>query len=324
MSLEESKSLHEFTKVLHNTTTKKHYFAHLRRYQAYTGLDYDQLVNRDIDTIQSELEKYLEFLQNEEGHSKRYVQLAFSGIGLFYGMNNKIINKIRISKMIKPQEEIKQLHAYTNEDIIEILEAINLSKLKKHPRFSLTRLRLKTMIHFLASSGVRIGGMTSLKIKDIGYDEDSKQYLRKIEDCYSVKVYANSQEEYITFLTPHASRVLDEWLISRRTNFKRILTNEEFGDLPLFDITQYSIMTTISRLIRKTKLNYELKDKPTHHAFRYRFNTIAKNNKDVNPILVERLLGHTTSIALDRHYLKPTIPQLYTEYKKIIREIEIH
>ncbi len=309
----ESKALHQFTKFLHTSTTLKHYMAHLRKYAAWANLDYDQLVSRDAMTIQTELENYLELLQKEQGHGKAYVKLAFAGITLFYEMNDRIINKTKLRKMINPNEEKNKLEAYTNEDILEILDAIDESKLRKHPKFKLTRLRLKTMVHFLASSGVRIQGMTRTRIKD----------LKQIENCYQVEVYPGSDYDYVTFLTPQASEVLNQWLEIRKQQCK----NQVFENCLLFDLPHDSLYTTLSRLVRKANLDYESNGKrypkPLNHAYRYRWNTIAKSNKDVNPTLVEKMLGHKTSIALDRHYLKPTPEALFAEYKKIIKELTL-
>ena len=314
----ESAALHEFTKVLHNSYTKKAYMAHLRKYQAWSKLSYDELINRDNDTIQAELEKYLEYLQEVEKHTKPYLKLGFSGIILFYSMNNRIINKVRIAKMMWPEDHTNYLEAYTTEDIRKILDSIGINKLKKHPRFSLTRLRLKAMIHFLAASGCRVGVLSSAKVKD----------LTKIEDCYCIKVYSNHKDEYLTFLTPEASEVLDEWLTYYQKNFKTNLENDPFSNWPLFDLSYESLYMTIHRLIKKADLGYEKNGKrfpkPTNHAHRYRFNTIAKSNKDVNPILIERLLGHKTSIALDAHYLKPSMQDLFAEYKKLIKDLTIY
>ena len=130
MSDENSKALHEFTKVLHNSYTKKAYMAHLRKYQYWSKLDFDQLVDRDNDSIQSELEKYLEVLQTDQHHSKAYLKLGFAGITLFYAMNNKIINKVRLAKMVWPDEHLTHLEAYTSEDLRIILDSIGINKLK--------------------------------------------------------------------------------------------------------------------------------------------------------------------------------------------------
>ncbi len=317
MSEQESKALHEFTKVLHNSTTSKHYMSHLRKYQRWSPcMSYDELVNRDIDSIQEELEKYVEVMQNEEGHHKSYMKLAFAGITLFYGMNNKIINKIRIQKMIRPDEQIIQLQAYTTEDIRKILSAINKNKLRKHPRYILTRPRLRAAVHFLAASGCRIGGMTSLKVSD----------LEKIEGCYFARFHSGSTYEYVSFLTPQATEVLDEWLevMEKHVRYREEL---DFEDYPLFDLSHFTLYDALWRLVRKANIEYEKigprYPKPLNHAYRYRFNTIAKTNKDVNPILAERLLGHSTSISLDRHYLKPTTETLFKEYKKLVKELTI-
>lgn len=326
MSLElGSKALSEFTKVLLNPTTKKNYLYHLNKYLTWSNKTPDQAIEPDVKEIQTSLENYCEWLKSQT-HSKSYQRLAFASLCLFFGMNYKEVNKTRIRKMISPQEGLGGGLAYETEDIKKILEAIDKTKItKKGKRFPIkTQLRSKALILFLAASGIRVGAVPGVRFKD----------LEKIENCYCVKVYGGSMYEHFTFLTPEATKALDEYTKSR--DFER---EQEFkigfhgrglvpkDEMRIFFMSYNSIRLCLNRIVRRAKLQ-EIKegkryDKPTAHAFRKRWNTILKSNKDINSNLIEVMMGHS-HIALDKHYLKPTREILFAEYQKGIDDLTIN
>lgn len=325
-----SKALTEFTKVLHTPATKKDYLFHLNKYLAWSNREtYDDLVNQEIEKIQASVEDYLEFLQNEK-HSTSYLRLAVSSLALFFGMNYKEINKTRLRKMIEPEGRLGGGQAYTNEDVKKILLAVDKTKLtkrKKKPYPSKTKTRTRAMIHFLAACGCRGGALNQVALED----------LEKIENCYCVKIYANSRYEYNTFLTPQATKALDEWLKEFREYWKdreyKIYSRRgkpeilRFEEIPIFPLTEEALRLHLNRIVRRAGLNQNKNrlryDKPLTHAFRKRWNTIMKSNKEINPNLIELMLGHTPEIQLDIHYLKPTKELLFEEYKKGIEQLEI-
>jgi integrase/recombinase XerD len=57
------------------------------------------------------------------------------------------------------------------------------------------------------------------------------------------------------------------------------------------------------------------------HAFRRRFNTILKLNKESNSPLIERLMGH--DMKLDNSYFQPTLDDLFAEYQKGMADLTI-
>lgn len=325
----ESKALTEFTKVLPNEVTRKQYVYYLDKYLGWSDKEsYDELVSQDIREIQSSLENYCTYLQNEN-HKRAYLKLVFSSLRLFFGMNYKEINKTRLRKMIGPQEELIGGLAYSDNDVKKIILAIDktkLSKKKKKPFPTKTKLRTRALIHFLAASGCRVGALPYVSLKD----------LERIESCYCVKIYPGSSGEYITFLTPEASKVLDEYLRQFKERMKgyeyvinsrrgeKVLTLEES---PIFGSSLKAIRLHLSRLVRRVGLEQNKKDKrydkPLAHAFRKRWNTIMKSNREINPNLIELMMGHSTEIALDKHYLKPTTEKLFEEYKKGIDDLMI-
>ncbi len=69
--------------------------------------------------------------------------------------------------------------------------------------------KTNALIHFLASSGARIGALETLRMSN----------LIDIEDCKSVLIYEGSPEEYVTFLTSEASQAVDNYIRKREYDF---------------------------------------------------------------------------------------------------------
>jgi len=329
LAVVESKALTEFTKVLHNEVTRKQYVYYLDKYLEWSGkYSYDALVSDNIRDIQTRLENYCTYLQ-DEGHKRNYLKLTFSALSLFFGMNYKEINKTRLRKMIKPEDELGGGLAYSDEDVKKIILAIDKTKLtkkKKKPFPTKTKIRTRAMVHFLAASSCRIGALSQVALED----------LEKIENCYCVKIYANSKFEYITFLTPQASKALEDYLKEFKESMKgkhyerRYFNQVEkltLDEMPIFPISLEAIRSHLSRLVRRAGLDQEKKgkryDKPLAHAFRKRWNTIMKSNQEINSNLIELMMGHSPEIELDKHYLKPTKEILFAEYLKGIEQLEI-
>ncbi len=71
-----------------------------------------------------------------------------------------------------------------------------------------TSKRNRTLIHFLSSTGARVG------VIDGNF---TMKYLEDIsEGCKAVLLYSDENEEYWAFLTPEASASLDEYHEERR------------------------------------------------------------------------------------------------------------
>jgi integrase/recombinase XerD len=317
------KALDEVLQRLHNEVTKRAYLYQLRLYLAWTQKEnYDELIKWTNEQVQQNLEDYCRYLQQEK-HSKSYYNIVFSALTFFYQINFKLINRTRIRTMVKPNDDPIGGDRYTDEDIIKILQSVKITKKKNYKIH--TKLRTKAIILLLASSGIRVGALAELKVSD----------LEKIEDCYSLKVYARTKYEHYTFLTPQASKVLDKFLEQRKNKWvdreyysqflphKKFLT---FNESLVFDMTLSAIELALNRVVRKANLQESKNglryEKPVNHAYRKRFNTVIKQNRDINPQIGEIFLGHKI-INLDSAYLKISREDLFSEYKKTIPELTL-
>ena len=172
-------------------------------------------------------------------------------------------------------------------------------------------------------SGVRVGALTDRKISHVA---------DMSEGCKMVIVYEDTKDEYVTFLTPEASKALDDYLDQRRSDGEMLN-----GDSPLFrsrytiggiksrPSTTKSFQLIIIRALRKANLRGKIKNgrykTQAVHGFRKRYNTILKLNKNVNDNAIEKMLGHQN--GLDGVYLQITKDKLFEEFKAGITDLTI-
>jgi len=206
-----------YEQAMKSDATKKSYFFQLNKFKKYYHIkDFDSLLTIDPKKLQVMLEDYLFRLKKASSS----IQTAFYAIELFFSMNDMMLNFKKIRKMFPPLEKRTGMAAYITEDIQKILDV---TSSKKH----------KALIHFLASSGVRIGAIPDLKLK----------HLEDMEfGCKSVLVYADECEEYTTFLTPEATTSLNDYFDERRKNGEFIV-----DDSPVF--------ASRHRLTQHTRIN---------------------------------------------------------------------
>lgn len=113
-------------------------------------------------------------------------------------------------------------------------------------------LRNKAVLHFLASTGMRPGGLVDppLKVGDLiplpdisylfeGGVRNPKYVPNKFEKferyCYAIEVYNDSKYAYYVFLIPDAAQAVDDYLDERRAAGEKI-TNDSY----LFDIRDHT------------------------------------------------------------------------------------
>jgi len=186
-----------FEQAMKSEATKKSYTFQLNKFSKFYHIrDYDSLLKIDIKKLQEMLEDYLFTLKKTQ--SSGSIQTAFFAIELFFSMNDVVLNFKKLRKMFPAVEKKSGMSAYTTKDVQNILK---ITTSRKH----------KALVHFLASSGVRIGSLSDLKLK----------HLRDMpHDCKAVTVYPDSKDEYITFLTPEACQSLEEYFEERRKKWR--------------------------------------------------------------------------------------------------------
>lgn len=273
--------------------------------------DYDELAAIPQEKLQIMMEDYVMHLKKII--SPNTINLPIAAVKAFLDCNDVELRWSKIKRLKPARVKKTGGEAWLTDEITTMLSFT-------------TDLRTKTLVHFLASSGIRIGALEDIKMK----------HLKQMDDCKSILVYDGTTEEYVTFLTPEASLIFDDYLQKREADGERLTpespafrSSYQLGFAKVKPSTTNALQEIIRTLVLKSGLRInQIKigkryNKQTDHGFRKRFNTILKTIHDMNISLAEKMMGHSVTVALDNVYLDPTIEQLFQEFKKAIPELTI-
>lgn len=302
-----------FENSIHSQATLKAYNYAIGKFIQYFKLrDHDSLASMNNKMLQEMIEDYVMHLKSKD-LSKSSVSMPVNAMQLFCESNDVEIRWKKIRRMIPQQKKKTGKNAYTTDNIAKMLSF--------EPN-----TRNKAIIHFMASSGVRVGAIPHLKMK----------HLREIStDSMAVTVYADDLEEYTTFLTPEATAILNMYHEKRRTdgeflNDESPVFREQYtmGISKPRPLSIRGIQGVIERILRRTNIRTgfsgKRRDIQLDHGFRKRFNTVLKTTDGIKLLLAEKMMGHSIkSIPLDETYLTPTVDVLFAEYKKAIPELTV-
>jgi integrase len=248
----------------------------------------------------------------EKGLASNSISTMLNGIYHFYDMNDVPLNKKKLN-MFKGEFARKVVDkAYTHEQISNIL--------------NFSDLRMKVMILLMASSGLRIGALPSLRLRNLEkVDSDS---------IYKITVYEGANEEYYTFCTPECAFFIDVYLKYRTQNGEKLL-KDSFLIRDQFDITDIeqvrnkskgialnTIKVLITNILIKSGLRtvdhtkYSRKEVAKSHGLRKFFTTQMIKSKITyeNRLMLE---GH--SLGITDHYARLDVQDNYEEYEKVIK-----
>ena len=298
-----------FEESIKSNSTRKKYIYLVKLFKNYYKIkDFDGITKFDKTELQKMVETYVIHIKKEINPNT--MPSYINPIKTFLEVNDVDLNWRKIKRLYPAKIKRSGNSAYQTKDVKLMLEVT-------------PQIRNKTLIHFLASSGVRVGAVEDLQ-------------LRHIRDmplgCKMVLIYEDSTEEYNTFLTPEASIALELYLSERKSNGETLN-----GDSPLFReryqlasakpkaLSTEAIQGVIKRSVTNASLRGQKKNgrfsEQLVHGFRKRFNTILKLNNDVNDNAIEKMMGHTN--GLDGVYLQITPEKLFEEFKKGIMDLTV-
>ena len=321
-----NKSFRKFLRACKNPNTKLVYISYMKRFLEFLEKnahikdknDCDSLLNFDSEKITDCLEEWIEYLENT-GITKNTITTMLAAPELFFEMNRKLWHKKLVRRGIgNDDREQPGKTPVTNKEIQSMLTATK-------------KLRTKAIIHFLASTGIRPGALSDpiLRIKHLQYMPNPHNPTIEPKYCYSIRVYDESKEGYWAFLTPEASKTIDEYFTSRKLNGETLSTESPIflarNKSKLKPLTVKSARTIVYDLIKmagihRVKIGRRY-DKAAMYMFRKRFNTILKLNNDVNSNIAEKLMAHKR--GLDGTYLQPTREECYREFVKAIPTLTV-
>lgn len=298
-----------FQEFLKSKESVKTYTWTVRQFIKYHNLkDFDSIVKIEKKELQKITETLVIHLKKTIGANS--ISTYSNHIKTFLEANDIDLNWRRIKRLYSAKIKRSGFSSYSTEDVKKMLDVS-------------TSLRNIAIIHFFASTGVRVGAVPELRLK----------HLRDMPlNCKMVTVYEDSTEEYQTVLTPESSTALDEFFEQRRKNGK--ILND---DSPLFrgryllrsekpkSMSKESIQAILRRTLSKTNVRGQKKNgryaEQLAHGFRKRFNTILKLNKNVNDNVIEKMMGHKR--GLDGTYLALSPEQMFDEFKHGITDLAI-
>ena len=301
-----TRAIQLFEAYLESDQTRKHYNYLLKKFANHYKLEsFDAILAINGAELMKMIEDYT-ILFKEKGMSMSYIRANTFAIQSFCEANDKIdVNWKKIRKLCKKTKPRKS-RPYTTSEIKRMLHSVK-------------DLRNKALILFLSASGIRRGAIPVLKIGNL------KQMSN---GCLAVTVYEGSEEEYLTFINKESSDALTLYF-EQRKHKGEIITN----DSPVFlgqstnrssklkAMSEASVSNGMIRAKNNAGVNFEGAPNLLCHAFRRRFNTILKMNKESNGPLIERLMGH--DMKLDNSYFQPTIEELFNEYQKGMADLTI-
>ena len=289
-----------FYQSIKSPDTARTYAYGLKTFQKFhDGIKLEDILLKDSKDIQIMVEDFI-FGKKEKTHPKT-IMVYLNGIKHFFIMNDVLLNWDKLKKFLPERPKRTGDKAYSTQDVREILE---LSSSRK----------FHAIVHILASSGMRLGSLSDLKLK----------HLENIQHgCKSCLIYAGTKDEYTTFISHEASKALDDYFEERKIAGENI-TSDSFVIVnnigKSIQTSSYSLRMFmnwhIKKLPKRFRSNNNRYEKQTSHAFRKRFITILKSNDDCNISLIEKLVGHSQTVKLDNSYFKPTIDILFKEYLK--------
>jgi integrase len=291
---------------INSDQTKEQYEYYLAQFLKYCQMNLDSFLKLPQDEVSSLIVKYL--LQRKV--SRQYRVVIFSSIKHACEMNDVVLNWSKMKKFIRTDNRDNSINGkdrgYTHEEIQKILE--------------FSDQRSKTAFLLLASTGMRIGALQSIKLDD----------LERIDDLFKIIVYSGGTEEYITFCSPECTKEIDNYLKYRKRRSEKItqdyyLLVQKFSPKTMLKGSPFkgkSLRVTLQNCISNSGLReidhenpHRRKQIPVMHGFR-KFYTKQLVDSKLNPEIREMLLGH--KIGLASAYYKPTEQEMLNEYLKAV------
>jgi integrase len=312
---QETKAYFNFINSLNSESTRNSYKFCLEKFLIYYKLDLTSFLELPTEEMSNLIIKYLV----DKKISRGYKNLVAAMLKHLCEINDVVLNWKKIKKFINSEKTGNETNgrdrAYTHKEIQKILDFCD--------------QRMKTIFLILASTGLRIGALQSLRLSN----------LNKIDNVYKITVYSGDNEEYFTFCTPEAANEIDIYLDFRKRHGEK-LTGNSFLLTKKFDTNltiegfigqpfgKKSLPVILEDYIRNSGLRnidhanpHKRKDVPRLHGFRKFFTTQCINAK-LNPEIREMLLGH--KIGLASCYYKPTGQEMLEEYMKAVNNLTIN
>jgi integrase len=320
--IEDYKSCQIWLEGYNSPSTKKAYKIHLSLFCKYHNTDPDSLVQLKVEQIKTMVINYIIHLKKVAKQSSgkartgelsvNSVKVYLTGIQSFLEFNDIVLNWKRIVKYC-PEPVTNNLRAYTKEEIAKLL--------------TMADLRDRCIILLMASTGMRVGAIKSLKLKHI-------TRLQHESNIGLVSIYPESKDHrYNALMTQECMASIDEYIDYRRKQHEKItedsyIIRDKFSTFSKSTnrpqpLGEHAINKQMKFLLKKAGLPFE--QLQPDHSFRKFFNTCLMNS-DVAYSFKELLMGHSVKLD-DVYYDKDneiSRQKIIVEYMKAVDALTIN
>ena len=322
LNIEDYKSCQIWLEGYNSPSTKKAYKIYLSLFCRYHNINPNSLILLKVEQIKSMVLDYVIHLKKvaKQSSSKartgelsvNSIKVYLAGVQSFLEFNDIVLNWKRIAKYY-PEPVTNNLRAYTKEEIAKLL--------------SVADPRDRCLILLMASTGMRVGSIKSLKLKHL-------TRLQHESNIGLISIYPESKDHrYNALMTPECMVSIDEYIEYRRKQHEKI-TEESYIIRDKFatfskntnrpkPVAEYTVNKQMKFLLRKAGLPYD--QLQPDHSFRKFFNTCLMNS-NVAYSFKELLMGH--SVKLDDVYYdkdsETSRQKIIVEYMKAVDALTIN
>ncbi len=298
------KSYSNFYDSLRTDATRRMYATSINQFKSFVrAKTYDELTGLDAKLLQDTLISYIKHMKDQKA-APMSMRLKLAAVKHFFTMNDLLLNWAKIMKFVGSSRIVTKDRIYTKAELLQILEKCDERK--------------RVMFLLLLSTGIRIGALPGIKVRD----------MTKLEPhgVYRIVIYAGEPEEYIAFTTIECAKAIDAYLAYRGRCGEVLrpetpLIREQFDLVAAKHARPIALKTAISLLTRtledagvrvrgKDKGRYEVM--PFHGLRKYCNTMMAQAG--VKQVIKEMLLGHR--VGLEKSYLRPSDQEMLSEYMK--------
>lgn len=257
----------------------------------YDLKDYALFLEKNNLTIKDDNDKTLKLYLNyvyDKKISNKSISRHLSSLRTYYDFLKKenIVTENIFKNVKNPKIEKTIPNFISHDKLNEIFTSFNDSDLD---------IRNRLVIELLYATGLRVGELVNIKIKDIDFG------------AQSIKVLGKGSKERYVFYNNTTKEVLKKYLVVRKKLQKKV------NDYLLLNDKGTPIKeASVRKIIQTTLMKCGIKSKITPHTFRHTFATDLLN-QGLDLVNVKELLGHaslnTTSIYT--HITNDRIKEVY-------------
>ena len=277
------------------------YLKYQKNYSDYTVLNYkndileffDYLSRESLDfkSIEySDIRFYLMYLKDDKHDDNSSVSRKLSSLrGLYKYMANEDIIKTNVFSLVNAPKKSKKLPRYFEYNELEELFLV------PDVNTSLGQRDL-LLLEMLYATGVRVGELVNIKVKDIDFGRRNIIILGK-----------GNKERFVTY-GEYCEEILNKYLsdgyiLLNKSGSDYLFLNNNGGNL-----TERGVRYILDELIKKTSINKKI----SPHMIRHSFATHLLN-EGCDLLTVQKLLGHE-SIKATQVYTHVTTDRLREVY----------